>query len=431
MIFDSILMHLPWKNTSFHRIIRMQTLWLDFSFAFRNIIRQKRRSTIAIGAIAFGVTAMILASGFIEWTLWGMREATIESQLGHLQITRIGYHDAGKADPYAFLLPDAMPQAQAAGESDQIKVITPRLSFGGLISHGEATLSFIGDGVDPLEQAIFGNFLEISAGQNLSADDPKGVILGEGLARNLGVGVGDRVVLLASTASRGVNAIEVAVRGIFHTVIKSYDDSALRMPIETTRQLLRTGGSHVWIVLLEDTEQTDTILAQLRERFKKNNFEIVPWHQLADFYNKTAVLFTRQIQGVKLIIVFIILLSISNTMTMSVMERIGEIGTYMALGTKRTGVLRRFVSEGALLGCLGGLLGLATGLLLAAAMSSIGIPMPPPPGMTRGYTAEILVTWNIALESLMLALGTTLAASIYPAWKASRMHIVDALRHNR
>src|SRR5690348_9507240 len=114
----------------------MQTLWLDFSFAFRNIVRQKRRSTIAIGAIAFGVTAMILASGFIEWTLWGMREATIESQLGHLQISRIGYHDAGKADPYAFLLPDAMPRVEIP-EADQIKVITPRLSFGGLISRGE------------------------------------------------------------------------------------------------------------------------------------------------------------------------------------------------------------------------------------------------------------------------------------------------------
>ena len=103
----------------------MQTLWLDFSFAFRNIIRQKRRSTIAIGAIAFGVTAMILASGFIEWTLWGMREATIESQLGHLQITRIGYHDAGKADPYAFLLPDTMPDAEASGESENQGYYSP------------------------------------------------------------------------------------------------------------------------------------------------------------------------------------------------------------------------------------------------------------------------------------------------------------------
>jgi putative ABC transport system permease protein len=57
--------------------------------------------------------------------------------------------------------------------------------------------------------------------------------------------------------------------------------------------------------------------------------------------------------------------------------------------------------------------------------------MPPPPGMARGYTAQIVLTWGMALQSLALAVGTTLAASILPAWKASRMEIVNALRHNR
>jgi putative ABC transport system permease protein len=116
---------------------------------------------------------------------------------------------------------------------------------------------------------------------------------------------------------------------------------------------------------------------------------------------------------------------------MSVMGRIGEIGTDMALGARSIDVLRRFLSEGILLGGFGGLLGVTIGVAMAAMISSIGIPMPPPPGMARGYTGEILVTWNIAFESLLLAIGATLIASIYPAWKASRMQIVDALRHNR
>jgi putative ABC transport system permease protein len=203
------------------------------------------------------------------------------------------------------------------------------------------------------------------------------------------------------------------------------------MPIETARQLLRTKGSHIWMLLLNDTAQTDTMLTELRRKLASSDFEIVPWYVLADFYNKTVALFTRQIQAIKLIIALIVLLGISNTMTMSVMERVGEIGTYMALGTKRAAIMWRFMSEGILLGCLGGVLGLTIGLLLAITISSIGIPMPPPPGMTRGYTGEILVTWNMALESLMLATGTTVAASIYPAWKASRLPIADALRHNR
>lgn len=414
------------KMTSLVRIF-----WLDLKLAFRNVVRQQRRSVIAIGAVAFGITALILANGFIEWIFLDFRESTIKSHLGHLQIVRPGYHEAGKADPYAFLLPDIIPKLETPNEPQSIKTVAPRISFSGLISHGESTISFIGDGVSPQEQEAFGNALQISAGHNLSADDPRGIIVGEGLARNLGVNVGDRVVLLATTASRGTNAVEVTIRGLFSTVTKAYDDAAIRMPIETARQLLRIKGSHVWVILLNDTAQTDIMLAKLRAKLEKNDLEIVPWYALADFYNKTVTLFTKQVYGIRLIIAVIILLSITNTMTMSVMERIGEIGTAMALGVKRTGIMRLFVSEGFLIGCLGGMIGLLLGLLFAHIISSIGVPMPPPPGMARGYTGQILVSWDIALESLALAVGTTLAASIYPAWRASRMQIVDALRHNR
>jgi putative ABC transport system permease protein len=408
----------------------MRSLLLDFTLAFRNILRQKRRSAITLSAVAFGVIALILVNGFIEWIFWGMREATIKTQLGHIQIVRPGYHDAGKADPFAFLLPDVAPDLRTENEQ-QIKAVAPRLSFGGLISHGDATLSFVADGIDPEEETAFELNPELLAGQRLSSSDPNGIVIGKGLANNLGVEIGDKVVLLANTASRGVNAIEVTVRGLFTTVAKSYDDTALRLPIETARRLLRTKGSHVWTVLLEDTEQTDAMIAKLGAKFKNDNLEAVPWYTLADFYNKTKVLFTQQIQGLKIIIVAITLLSISNTMAMSVTERIGEIGTAMALGLKPLGIMRLFLSEGFLLGCAGSLLGLIAGLLLAAIISKIGIPMPPPPGMESGYTGEILVTWNIAIEAVILTISAALIASILPSWKASRMRIVDALRHNR
>ncbi len=413
------------------RLISVQTLWLDFSLALRNVLRQRRRSAIAVGAVAFGITALILASGFIEWIFLDFRESTIQSQLGHLQIVRPGYHDAGKADPYAFLLPETVPELEAPNEPRLIKTVAPRLSFSGLISHGDATIAFIGDGVSPQEEAAFGKGVQISAGKNLSADEPRAIIMGEGLARNLGVRVGDRVVLLANTASGGANAVEVTVTGLFSTVTKAYDDAALRVPIATARQLLRTKGSHLWVVLLNQTSDTDNVLAKLRGKMPPEKFEVVAWYKLADFYNKTAALFTKQIQGIRLIIALIILLSISNTMTMSVIERVGEIGTSMALGVRRSGILKLFVTEGVLLGFFGGIVGLIVGTALAALISAIGIPMPPPPGMAHGYTGEILVTWSIALKSFVLAVGTTLVGSIYPAWRASRKEIVDALRHNR
>jgi putative ABC transport system permease protein len=152
---------------------------------------------------------------------------------------------------------------------------------------------------------------------------------------------------------------------------------------------------------------------------------------MADMYNKTVTLFARQVEVLKLIVAVIIVLSISNAMAMSVVERTGEIGTAMALGVGRHGILRMFVLEGLILGLIGGLLGLTLGTALAWLISAVGIPMPPPPGMARGYTAQIAVSAALAGEALLLAVVTALVASVYPAWKASRLPIVDALRHNR
>jgi putative ABC transport system permease protein len=90
-----------------------------------------------------------------------------------------------------------------------------------------------------------------------------------------------------------------------------------------------------------------------------------------------------------------------------------------------------FIIEGVMLGLIGGLLGVLLGVIVAGGISAVGIPMPPPPGMARGYIGQILITPGLVAEGLALALLTTLVASILPAWKASRMNIVDALRHQR
>ena len=74
----------------------------------RNLSRHRKRTAIALATISFGVIALLLAGGFIEWIFWGMRESTIQSRLGHIQVTRPDYFQAGSADPFAYLLPDQL-----------------------------------------------------------------------------------------------------------------------------------------------------------------------------------------------------------------------------------------------------------------------------------------------------------------------------------
>jgi putative ABC transport system permease protein len=409
----------------------MDVLIRQWSLAWRNLVRQRRRSAIALVAVAFGVIALMLASGFVEWIFDDMRESTIHAQLGHLTVVRPGYLQSGLADPTRYLLPDAGSARRAVEALPDVRIVAPRLDFAGLVSHGDTTVSFVGEGVEASAEAELSRGLGIVAGARLAAGDAEGALLGAGLARNLGVTVGDRVAVLVNKSGGGVSGLEFVVRGLFTSVSKAYDDSAMRVPIAAAQRLLGVAGANAWLVLLDDTTHTDRTASAIRSALPKRDFEVVPWYRQADFYNKTVALFSRQVLVVKVIIAAIIVLGISNTMMMNVIERTGEIGTAMALGVTRRGILALFMLEGAVTGAVSGLAGALLGIALAFAISAVGIPMPPPPGMDHGYVAQILVTPGLTLEAIALALGTTLVACAYPAWKASRLSIVDALRHNR
>ncbi len=399
--------------------------------AYRNVVRQRRRSLFAVLVVAFGVVALLLATGFIEWNVSFGREAAIRSQFGHIQVVRPGYFDDGLADPFSYLLPAKGNQLAAIAGQAHVRILAPRLSFNGLISLGDETIPFIGEGVDPGSERFFDEAVTITAGRGLADNDALGIIVGQGLAANLGLSVGDDVVLTTGTASGGMNGTDAKVRGLFATITKAYDDTALRVPLALAQKLSRTQGVHAWVLLLDETENTQDVLATLRQKYAGSLLQFVPWTDLADFYNKTAALLAKQVDVIKIVIATIIVLSISNTRMMSVFERTGEIGTALALGTGRGEILRMFLAEGCLLGALGSAGGVACGYLLARGISLIGIPMPAAPGMAHGFVAEIAFTGALALEAFAIGFTTTVCAGAYPAWRASRLAIVDALRRNR
>ncbi|MFZ5573995.1 MAG: ABC transporter permease [Pseudomonadota bacterium] len=404
----------------------------NFLIAARNLLRNRRRAAIALLTIGGAAIAMVLADGFVQWILWAMREGTIQSQTGHVQVVRPGYFQSGAADPFAYVIPQARPERQEIETTPGVKVVAPRLSVTGLASHGETSVAFIGEGVDPAREKDLSKAFRIVAGKNLAGVDAHEVILGRGLARALGVEAGATVALLANTRSGGINAVEARVAGIFITGSQAYDNTALRLPLGLAQTLTRADGAHAWLVLLDDTERTDATLRALRTRYTKAAGELafVPWYERADFYNKTVALFSQQMGVLRAIIAVIIVLSISNLLVMNVLERTGEIGTLLAIGFRRRRVMQQFAIEGLVLGVIGGGLGVAAGFGLGELISAIGIPMPPPPGMEEGYTGEIRVTAGVLAQAFAIAFVTTATAGLYPAWKASRLQVVDALRHN-
>lgn len=398
------------------------------TLAWRNVIRHRRRSGSAILAVSAGVIAMLLAGGFIEWSLWYGRDAVIRSQFGHFQIVRPGYYEKGLADPYRYQLPEVKALVEEIAKIDGVEAVSPRLSFTGLASIGDATLSFVGEGVSPESETQLGGALRLIEGENLSSNDVRGAILGRGLAGNLGANVGDTMVLLSTLENGGINAVEVHVRGIFGTVMRAYDDAVLKIPLSLAQELTRAQGAHVIAVLLRDEEAMAAAINETRDRLKGAHYDIIPWRQLSDYYTKTEQLFTQQFLIVKIIISMVILLSIMNSMYMAVAERTTEIGTMLALGNRRRDVLKQFLYEGLILGLLGAIGGVITAAGLGATISYVGIPMPPPPGGGDSYVAEIQLTWPMILSTLGIALAASIAATALPAYKASQLQIVDALR---
>ena len=405
-------------------------LYTELKLACLNLARERKRTLISLAAIVVGVVGYLLAGGFVEWIFWAIRESAIDNGLGHVQISAKGFRDAGQADPHAFEIPAGGPQKAAIQDLPGVAAVAMRLTVTGLASHDDITVPFAGEGVEPeIDRKISKDI--VVDGDPLDTAAPKGVILGRGLARALGVSRGDRIAFLASGAKGGLSGVEGVVRGVFSTGVKVYDDVAVRMPLPLAQQLARTAGVHLWVVGLDDTAHTDAIARAIAPIVAPSRMEVRTWLELSDFYRKTVTLMSRQMLVVAVLIAVILVLGIANLLTMSTLERTGEIGTMLAMGTPRGSVLRMHFAEGVLLGGAGALVGVAIGAVLAIAISWIGIPMPPPPGRDTGYRAEIMLSAPVILNAVALAIISAAVAGAYPAWKASRMPIVDALRFNR
>ncbi len=398
--------------------------------AFRNIFRNRSRTALTLAAIITGVTAIIVSGGFVEDTFIQLRESTIHSRIGHLQIFRRGYLEYGQRDPSRYLISHPESVLDALRRIPHVKEVMARLNFSGLANNGQADLPIIGEGVEPGKEARLGTATTLVAGRALADTDTFGVAIGEGVATALQLQPGSYLTLMINTPEGALNTLEFEVVGVFRTFSKDYDDRAVRIPLAAAQELLFTPSVHSLVVLLDDTDTTAKVVGTVSGMLGKQGYEVRPWYALADFYNKTVALYKRQFGALQFIILVMLVLSVASTINMAVFERTGEFGTLLAIGQRRRQIFKLILLENILLGCVGGVLGVVVGVILAGIISGIGVPMPPPPGSNIGYTAYIrVVPWVLIAAAAIGMLAATVAA-VLPGRRASQLPVVEALRHN-
>lgn len=397
--------------------------------ALRNIVRQKIRTAMALAAVIFGVTGLIVSGGFVQDIFVQLGEAIIHSQTGHVQVFRRDFLERGMRQPERFLIesPDRLGARLAAAPG--VTEVAARLNFSGLLNNGRRDLAIIGEGIEASKEARLGGYLKVIAGRQLSDEDTFGMMVGQGVAAALGLSVGDLATVIVNTSDGALNTLDLEVIGVFQSFSKDFDSRAIRIPLRSAQDLLLTEGANLMVISLKETAQTDAVHARLLPLLP-SDIEARTWYQLSDFYEKAVQLYDRQFGVLQLIILFMVLLSVANTVNMGVAERLSEFGTLQALGNSRQQVFRLILFENVLLGAIGAAGGLVIGLLAAETISTIGIPMPAPPNSNQGYTAHIQLDVWTSLKAVAIGFSSAALASLLPARRVSRTPIVDALHHS-
>jgi len=408
--------------------------------ALRNLGRNRRRTLLSLLVAACGAAALVLTAGFVRFSFEGLRDAIVRGGLGHLEVGPADDFE-GAASPLERLARppllggwealrkeiEARPHVQAAGASIQ---------FAGMASHRDRSAAFFAVAVEPDRERRMGMEVKLRGGEGLSEEPPAEgedqVLLGKGLARALGVVPGDRIALVTSTVEGSLDAMDVTVRGLLTSGLQELDARLLKTHVVTAQRLLGTANVSSLVVGLDDTDRTAAAQADLLPLLGSSTTPLaaVDWETRAPFYRQVRSLYAGIFAFLGGVVFFLVVLSTSNTLLMSVLERVREFGTLRAIGTSRGQVATLVVLEALWLGLLGGLSGAVLGLGLATLINHLGIRMPPPPGAADPLDLFLRVVPSDLAAALLFMVVVLGVASLVPALRVIRLRIAEALAHD-
>ena len=412
-----------------------------FKIALRNLKRYRRRTLLTSLLISLGVVVVILFSGLAGSFKAMMIGQITDSNLAQMQIHKKGYVSSIDTMPLnlAFDLKSYKIIEKTLTENPNVKFYSPRIKLSAMLSNFSETTNIRLNAIDPEKEVkVCPNVGERMKFSGKQIPDillkPGEIIIPERLAMGMKIKIGDTVVLVANNKDGSVNGLNFTAAGIIESVLGPQGKEGY-MHIKDAQSLLRMEKPEVIevAVRIKNFEKLDAVYAELESALAKFTnkkgkpvFEIHTWEKLSPFIN-IANMIDLMAVSMKLIMIAIVLISILNVMIMSVYERIREIGTMSAIGTVPGKIMGLFLSEGLSLGLVSIIAGNIIGLFGIYVLNIYKIRF------AFGRMENLLLSPRINILELIwvsaIVLTVSVFASFWPAYKASKMEPVDALRH--
>lgn len=399
------------------------------SLAWRNIWRNKRRSLIIVAAIAVG----LLCGLFTSAIMFGMGESlintTIDRDLGHIQIHTKTFEDDK-------LLTDTIPSSikilsEIKSQPDVIGA-SARLIIDGMISSATSSGGVRITGIQPQdEMKVTSVHNYIVAGKYFEADQSNQILIGFKLADNLGIKERSKVVLSFQGLDGTIIYGAFRVTGIFRTESTMFDRSTVFIREKDILSLLNSDPIyHEISVRANSVQSVDSIYANLQNNY--SDLSVQTWKDLAPELKLMDEMIGLQLNIFLGVILFALLFGITNTMLMSVLERVREFGVLMAVGMKRRKVFSMIILETIMLSLFGGIIGMILASITVAYFGYAGINLS---AFTAGFSewglSSILypiLPFSFYLSITIMILFTAVFSAIYPAIKAIRLKPATSIR---
>lgn len=397
--------------------------------AWLNLGRNRRRTLATLLLTAIGVTGIMTTSGFALYTYHSLQEFAMREK-GHVILTHARLFQEQEDYPLQYGLDRVATLKRSLLVDDEVRTTLATIEFSGLVTNGNKSTIFLGEGIEPELFQVLGPRVTLRQGRLFGARDNASApqaLVGNRLAGNLKVGVGDGLTLLSTTVDGALNAIDIEIRGIVATGVPDVDSRLVMIRIDAAQQLLNSDRVTRLGVYLNDNDATEAYYRKLSQAYP--DLGVTPWHEKAFLYKSVRELYNRIFGVMGVIILVMVGFAVFNTASMSVMERTREIGALAAMGTRGREILRLFLFEAGLIGVLGSVLGLALAGLLSVGLMVFEVQMPPPPGQTQGYPLQVYWSAHMAWISSALVVFLALLASGVATVKGIGKPIVEALNY--